>query len=84
MQYAALPEAYTVVAEAESEECTRLRLGMEYAYRRLLFVRAGMATRPTVLTFGFGVRADRYSVDLAADMHSTLGVTPHLTLTLWI
>ena len=82
--YAAVPQVYTVVAEVESEDAVRLRMGMEYAYEHRLFVRAGLATRPMVLTFGLGARMNRYSIDLAAEVHSSLGITPHLTMTLWL
>lgn len=83
MRYTPAGEGYGLVAELEQEELLRLRLGMEYAFRQRWFLRAGMATRPVVMTFGGGVRLKQYSIDLAAEVHSSLGITPHTTLTLW-
>ena len=80
--YKPLPALLTLM-ELESEECLRWRFGMEYCYEGHYFVRAGMATHPTVLTFGLGMRQGRhYALDLAIEAHNTLGITPQITLTL--
>lgn len=71
------------VFELEQEERLRLRMGMEYRLHEMFYFRVGMASHPTLLTFGFGARWQHYSVDLAAEVHSNLGLTPHTTLTLW-
>ena len=71
------------IIEVEQEERWRLRMGMEYAYRNTVFLRAGAATHPTVLTFGIGLRMKQYAIDLSAEVHSNLGLTPHTSLTLW-
>lgn len=80
--YRPLPHWLTLV-ELEREERTRLRLGMEYVYDNCWFLRAGMATRPTLLTFGLGTRQRHYSIDLAVEVHNSLGVTPQTSLSLW-
>lgn len=72
------------VVELESEERLRFRCGAEYCYREHFFFRAGMATGPVTLAFGLGIRYERYSVDLAVEAHNTLGVTPQLSMTLWL
>ena len=71
------------LVELEQEERLRLRMGLEYNYRQSLFFRVGAATRPTVLTFGLGVKVKHYAVNVAAEMHSHLGLTPHTSLSLW-
>ena len=70
------------LAEVESEERLRMRLGMEYAYRGHFFFRAGLSTAPVIVAFGLGVRYCRYIVDVAAESHPTLGLTPQISLAL--
>lgn len=79
--YRPLPQLLTI-AELECEERTRMRLGMEYIYD-CWQLRGGMATQPVVLTFGLGMRRPHYSIDLAVEVHSALGITPQTTLALW-
>ena len=81
-QYRPLPQLLTVV-EGESEDCMRLRLGMEYCYRQQFYLRTGMATQPMLFTFGLGFRQPHYAIDLAVEVHNTLGLTPHTSLILW-
>lgn len=80
-QYAATTHLLTVV-EIELEECARARMGMEYDYENRVLVRAGMATAPLVATFGIGFRHKVFCIDLGAEVHQTLGITPHTTLTI--
>lgn len=61
-------------------ERLRLRCGMEYVHERHAFVRAGVCTNPLVLTFGVGYRQRHYHIDLATEVHSTLGLSPQITL----
>lgn len=80
VQYTPLSNMLTVV-EFEFEECARLRMGMEYDYEHLLLFRAGIATAPLVATFGIGFRHSLLHIDIGAEVHHILGVTPHTTLT---
>ena len=80
--YSPMPQL-TTLAEVEREECTRLRLGMEYAIDECWMLRAGMATQPVVLTFGAGLRRGMLAIDLAVEAHNTLGLTPSTSLSLW-
>lgn len=80
-QYSVVSSLLTVV-EFEMEECARLRMGMEYNYENRVLLRAGMATAPLLATFGIGFRHNVFRVDLGAEVHQTLGITPHTTLTI--
>lgn len=80
--YNALPHLLAV-AEVEHEERTRLRMGMEYDLDGRWYIRAGLATRPMLPTFGLGARWRNCSIDLAAQVHSALGITPQTSLSLW-
>ena len=81
--YRPLPQLLTAVG-AEREEQLRMRMGLEYCYHECCFVRTGFATNPMVFTFGLGLRQQRYSIDLAVEVHNTLGITPQTTLVLWL
>lgn len=74
---------WLAIAEVEEEDRIRLRMGMEYAYDGRWFLRAGMATRPVVMTFGAGIRLRHGSIDVAVEVHDALGVTPQTSLSLW-
>lgn len=80
--YRPLPQLLTVV-EAEREERTRLRMGLEYLYEQVCYVRTGFSTAPVTFTFGLGTRQRHYSIDLAVEVHSSLGITPQTSLALW-
>lgn len=83
MAYSPLPQVFTVI-EAEAEERMRLRFGMEYHYSGVLFFRAGMATNPLTATFGVRVRYRMLGIDIGAETHRALGITPQTSLTLWL
>ena len=72
------------VVELESEENLRFRCGAEYCYKEHFFFRTGLATHPIIVAFGLGFRYDSFSVDLAAEAHNTLGITPQISLVLWL
>lgn len=79
VQYRPLVGMLTVL-EGEVEDRARLRFGMEYNHRGPFFFRAGLSTAPVVGTFGLGFRYSHFCIDLAAEVHQWLGVTPHTTL----
>lgn len=62
------------------EERLRLRCGMEYVHDGCAFVRAGVCSNPLTLTFGVGYRQQHYHIDLATEVHSTLGLSPLISL----
>lgn len=71
------------VVEGESEDKARLRLGIEYCMDEGISFRAGASSAPLAVTFGLGFRHRRFSIDLAAESHRSLGITPHTSLVLW-
>ncbi len=62
------------------DESLRLRGGIEYTYNGHIFTRAGLCTNPMVLTFGVGYRQQHYHIDIATEAHSTLGLSPMITI----
>lgn len=80
--YRPVSQLLTALA-VEQEDRLRFRLGMEYGYEKHFFVRAGMHTAPVTFCFGLGIRYGHYAFDLAAEVHSVLGITPQTSLVLW-
>lgn len=81
VQYSPITGLLTVL-EGEMEERMRMRMGMEYSYGGTFLFRAGISTAPLIGTFGLGFRHKSFRVDIAAEFHQSLGVTPHTTLLL--
>ncbi|WP_367389818.1 hypothetical protein [Lewinella sp. LCG006] len=55
----------------------RVRLGLEYQLLESFFLRAGIATAPSLLSFGIGyLLVDQWRLDFAASYHQYLGFTP--------
>ncbi len=77
--YRLVADLLTVV-ELSVDDCTRLRCGMEYAYRERYFARVGLSTNPLTMTFGLGCRFDRYHIDLGTEVHPVLGLSPQISL----
>ena len=75
-------EGLLTVLEGELEDCARMRFGMEYSYDGTVVFRAGLSTTPLVGTFGLGFHYQRFTIDIAAAVHQTLGITPHTTLSI--
>ena len=59
---------------------TSLRMGLQYSFLDNYSVRAGFNTQPVIYSFGFGIRWRHILIDVAAQFHNVLGLTPNLTL----
>lgn len=55
-------------------------IGAEYAINKVIFVRAGARMNPFIYTFGFGYKANRFSIDIGSSVHEQLGITPQASL----
>ena len=76
-------EKLTVVAEAEKnlEYPIRLKAGLDYMIAKQFFFRAGVASQPVEVTFGFGYKMKSLQLDLGSAYHQQLGWSPHFGLT---
>ncbi|MBC8173057.1 MAG: hypothetical protein H7X71_04040 [Chitinophagales bacterium] len=54
----------------------RIKTGIEYRIIEQLFLRGGYISNPSLFTCGAGVSLKRLSIDLAAQFHQQLGLTP--------
>ena len=56
------------------------KLGLEYQISEHFMARTGLATAPTLFTFGFGLYSPKLLLDIGAGFHQTLGFTPRISL----
>jgi hypothetical protein len=79
----AFSEKFNVAVEAEKHIDYRLnmKLGLEYAFTQQVCFRAGMATAPVEISFGFGYKLKALQLDFGSAYHQQLGWSPHIGLT---
>ncbi|NHB68382.1 PorV/PorQ family protein [Perlabentimonas gracilis] len=56
------------------------KAGVEFEPINSLYFRMGMASNPSLLTFGVGYQISSIQIDLAFSRHEILGYTPHFSL----
>lgn len=73
----------TVAVETEKDlaEKAIFKAGLEYKPVKELYLRVGVGTNPTLTSFGFGINLNNFKIDIAANYHQTLGISPQLGLT---
>ena len=78
LAYCPSPKVFVnIEAEKDIEYPTRVKAGVEYWLIPLLAVRAGVASNPTIASFGLGIEFDNgLSIDIGSYFHQLLGVTP--------
>jgi len=57
-----------------------IHLGLEYQIIEILYLRAGIANKPSLSTFGFGLFLNDFQVDFASSFDSNLGFSPMISL----
>jgi hypothetical protein len=57
------------------------KAGLEYRAVKEFYIRAGIATNPTLSSFGFGLNLKNFKIDFSASYHQILGFSPQLSLT---
>ncbi len=57
------------------------KAGIEYKAVKELYLRIGIATNPTLSSFGFGLNLKDIKIDISTSYHQTLGFSPQLSLT---
>lgn len=77
-------ESVKVFAEVEKdiELSPFLKAGIEYQLQKWLTLRTGVSTNPARLSFGMGLRKERFGFDYAYGQNTSLGRTHHLSLVL--
>lgn len=60
------------------------RGGLEVEFITSFFARAGITTRPSTYSFGFGYQPDHWAVNFALQQHNPLGLSPALDISIRI
>lgn len=73
----------TVEAEKDIRYKPSFRAGVEYIFKEVAAVRAGLGTNPLTHAFGFGFNFGSFIFDIAAVRHEVLGYSPQASV-IWI
>lgn len=73
----------TVEAEKDMRYKPSFRAGVEYRYKEIASVRAGIGTNPLNHAFGFGFNFGSFLFDIAAVRHEVLGYSPQASV-IWV
>ncbi|WP_133120214.1 hypothetical protein [Rhodohalobacter barkolensis] len=60
------------------------RTGIEYEFFTAFYARAGITTKPSTYSFGFGYGSNRWGINFAVQQHNPLGMSPALDLSIRI
>jgi hypothetical protein len=69
-----------VEAQKDMKYKAEFKAGLEYLPVKELYLRIGISTNPTLSSFGFGINLKNFKIDVAANYHQTLGISPQLSL----
>lgn len=70
----------TEVSKEGNNVAPNLKLGIEYTFYKALFVRLGLNTTPSLLSFGVGTQWENLKMDISYSYHQLLGSTPGISL----
>jgi len=68
-----------IETEKDIDHIAMLKTGIEYKANDKFYFRAGVATGPSLGSFGFGLNMEKYKLDIAASYHQVLGFSPELS-----
>lgn len=69
-----------IEVEKDLSNPMRFRAGIEYKPLKYLFLRTGVATSPTLFTFGVGTAFKNFGIDASATWHLRLGISPQISV----
>ena len=70
----------TVEVEKDLDHKPVFRAGAEFHFIKMMSARIGMATNPTLFSFGIGLEFSQWRFDLASGYHMVLGFSPGASL----
>jgi len=76
-------ESIRICAEIQKSTAVKaiFSVGCEYRYKDQFFIRAGISSRMTSISFGAGYKRNNMNIDIAASWHSYLGFSPQVSFT---
>ena len=69
-----------VEVQKEENQPVNVNAGIQYAFDKMLFARAGVTSASSIFYFGAGVLLKDFRLDATASFHPHLGITPGLML----
>lgn len=72
--------SFMLETEKDMSKKALFKAGIEYHPVPALFLRAGICNDPVCSSFGIGLHLKNVQIDLSANYHQTLGITPQLGL----
>jgi hypothetical protein len=66
--------------EKDIDQKSAFKAGIEYHVVEILYLRGGIASNPTLSTFGFGLNINQFVLDIASSYHQELGFSPQFSL----
>ena len=66
--------------EKDIDQQAIFKSGIEYHINEPLFLRTGIGTNPTLVSFGFGVKMKQMTFDAASSYHQVLGFSPSFSV----
>ena len=71
---------WSIEEEKDIDQKASFKSGLEYQIAEPLFLRGGISTNPTIVSFGFGLKLNNLMVDFASTYHQILGFSPAISL----
>jgi hypothetical protein len=71
-----------VAAETQKDIARKaeFKAGIEYRATKEFFLRIGVSSNPLLSCFGFGINLKNFNLDISANYHQTLGISPQVGL----
>ena len=69
-----------IESEKDISKKTVIKAGLEYKAVKEFYLRAGISTNPDLGSFGFGINLKNLKIDVSANYHQVLGVSPQFGL----
>jgi hypothetical protein len=72
---------WSIEEEKDIDQKAVFKSGLEYHVVDALWLRGGVASNPTLFSFGFGLKMGNLLLDIASTYHQVLGFSPAVSLT---
>lgn len=72
---------WSIEEEKDIDQKAVFKSGLEYHVAEVLYLRGGISTNPTLISFGFGLKMGNLMLDMASTYHQVLGFSPAVSLT---
>jgi hypothetical protein len=71
---------FSAEEEKDIDQDGIFKAGLEYHVMEVLYLRAGIASNPTLSSFGFGLKFSEFTIDMATSWYQDLGFSPQFSL----